>query len=641
MTEITTISYPSSNKRYAVNVANGNTTERETESNESPTKNDTRNRPEWSNKLEFLMSCISMSVGLGNVWRFPFTAYENGGGAFLIPYLIVLFVIGRPLYYMEMTLGQFTSRSSVKIWEISPLFKGIGIGQLVGTASVVSYYVSLIAITLYYIFTSFASELPWAKCEESWGNTCVDSATIANGMKDKNISIGQSVSSSQIYFLDIVLREKESIDDGIGAPDWKLTLWLLLAWIIIFLVLVRGVKSSGKAAYFLAIFPYVVMIIILIRALTLEGAIDGVIFFIKPQWGELLNPKVWYSATTQLFFSLSVGMGCVIMFSSYNNFHHNIYRDAMIVTTLDTFTSLLGGITIFSILGNLAHNLGIEDISKVVKSGTGLAFISYPDAIAKFDVVPQLFSVLFFFMLFVLGVGSAVALQSSIITAFWDSFPKQKYWHIALILSCVGFCTGLVYITPGGQWILDLVDHYGGTFLIYVLAIVEMIVIFWIYGLQDWCSDLEFMVQRRVGIYWRLCWGLITPLFMIAVFIYSLVEYKWPTYSGKQYPNDALICGIIVFAFGFSQVLIWATWTVTEDSTQTSLWTKITSAAKPSSQWGPSAEHTRKAWLKYKEESKNRREDIIYAKNHSSIVRKLYVLFGLYDDFIQLDNTRL
>ncbi|XP_065093536.1 sodium-dependent nutrient amino acid transporter 1 isoform X3 [Ochlerotatus camptorhynchus] len=516
MTEITTISYPSSNKRYAVNVANGNTTERETESNESPTKNDTRNRPEWSNKLEFLMSCISMSVGLGNVWRFPFTAYENGGGAFLIPYLIVLFVIGRPLYYMEMTLGQFTSRSSVKIWEISPLFKGIGIGQLVGTASVVSYYVSLIAITLYYIFTSFASELPWAKCEESWGNTCVDSATIANGMKDKNISIGQSVSSSQIYFLD-----------------------------------------------------------------------------------------------------------------------------AMIVTTLDTFTSLLGGITIFSILGNLAHNLGIEDISKVVKSGTGLAFISYPDAIAKFDVVPQLFSVLFFFMLFVLGVGSAVALQSSIITAFWDSFPKQKYWHIALILSCVGFCTGLVYITPGGQWILDLVDHYGGTFLIYVLAIVEMIVIFWIYGLQDWCSDLEFMVQRRVGIYWRLCWGLITPLFMIAVFIYSLVEYKWPTYSGKQYPNDALICGIIVFAFGFSQVLIWATWTVTEDSTQTSLWTKITSAAKPSSQWGPSAEHTRKAWLKYKEESKNRREDIIYAKNHSSIVRKLYVLFGLYDDFIQLDNTRL
>ncbi|EJY57747.1 AAEL008424-PB [Aedes aegypti] len=640
MPEIATISYPESKKNDEANSSHGNGNG-VVQLNASQPENAAQNRPEWSNKLEFLMSCISMSVGLGNVWRFPFTAYENGGGAFLIPYLIVLFVIGRPLYYLEMALGQFTSRSSVKIWEVSPLFKGIGIGQLVGTTSVVSYYVSLIALTLHYIFASFASELPWATCKDNWADNCVDSSLVVNEMRDSNSTSGQKVSSSQIYFLDIVLKEKDSIDDGIGAPDWKLTLWLLLAWVVIFLVLVRGVKSSGKVAYFLAIFPYVVLIIILVRALTLEGAVDGVIFFIKPQWGELLNPKVWYSATTQLFFSLSVGMGSIIMFSSYNNFHHNIYRDAMIVTTLDTFTSLLGGMTIFSILGNLAHNLGIEDISKVVKSGTGLAFISYPDAIAKFDIVPQLFSVLFFFMLFVLGVGSAVALHGAIITAFWDAFPKRKYWHLALILSTIGFCTGLVYITPGGQWILDLVDHYGGTFLIYVLAIIEMVAIFWIYGLDNWCNDIEFMVQRRVGLYWRLCWGLITPLFMIAVFIYSLVEYKWPTYSGQQYPGEALICGIFVFIFGILQVLIWAVWTVTGDSTKESVWGKITKAAKPSSQWGPCTEHTRKAWLKYKEEAKSRRDDIIYAKNHSSIVRKLCVLFGMYDDFIQLDSTRL
>ncbi|EDS39009.1 sodium/Chloride dependent amino acid transporter [Culex quinquefasciatus] len=162
---------------------------------------DQQNRPEWSNKLEFLMSCISMSVGLGNVWRFPFTAYENGGGAFLIPYIIVLFVIGRPLYYLEMILGQFTSRSSVKIWEISPLFRGIGVGQLVGTTSVVTYYVSLIAITLSYMFASFASELPWAKCEESWGEHCVDSSAIIAHAGNRNKTDEQAVSSSQIYFL--------------------------------------------------------------------------------------------------------------------------------------------------------------------------------------------------------------------------------------------------------------------------------------------------------------------------------------------------------------------------------------------------------------------------------------------------------
>nr|AAM13400.1 amino acid transporter [Aedes aegypti] len=572
--------------------------------------------------------------------RFPFTAYENGGGAFLIPYPIVLFVIGRPLYYLEMALGQFTSRSSVKIWEVSPLFKGIGIGQLVGTTSVVSYYVSLIALTLHYIFASFASELPWATCKDNWADNCVDSSLVVNEMRDSNSTSGQKVSSSQIYFLDIVLKEKDSIDDGIGAPDWKLTLWLLLAWVVIFLVLVRGVKSSGKVAYFLAIFPYVVLIIILVRALTLEGAVDGVIFFIKPQWGELLNPKVWYSATTQLFFSLSVGMGSIIMFSSYNNFHHNIYRDAMIVTTLDTFTSLLGGMTIFSILGNLAHNLGIEDISKVVKSGTGLAFISYPDAIAKFDIVPQLFSVLFFFMLFVLGVGSAVALHGAIITAFWDAFPKRKYWHLALILSTIGFCTGLVYIhlVANGYSIWSITTE---AFSDLRLAIIEMVAIFWIYGLDNWCNDIEFMVQRRVGLYVAAMLGSNNATFHDCRFHLFLVEYKWPTYSGQQYPGEALICGIFVFIFGILQVLIWAVWTVTGDSTKESVWGKISKAAKPSSQWGPCTEHTRKAWLKYKEEAKSRRDDIIYAKNHSSIVRKLCVLFGMYDDFIQLDSTRL
>lgn len=120
----------------------------------------------------------------------------------------------------------------------------------------------------------------------------------------------------------------------------------------------------------------------------------------------------------------------------------------MIVTSLDTITSLLAGVTIFAILGNLAHNLGIKDIRKVVKSGTGLAFISYPDAISKIQFVPQLFSFLFFLMLFVLGIGSVVALVSAVVTILWDQFPKFKYWQMAIFVCIVGFLCGLIYITP-------------------------------------------------------------------------------------------------------------------------------------------------------------------------------------------------
>lgn len=124
------------------------------------------------------------------------------------------------------------------------------------------------------------------------------------------------------------------------------------------------------------------------------------------------------------------------------------FRDVMIVTTLDTFTSLMAGCTIFGILGNLAHELNEDDISKVVRGGTGLAFISYPDALSRFSFVPQLFAVLFFIMLFVLGTGSAVALCGAIFNVFRDHLPQLKQWMLAFCVTCFGFVVSLVYITP-------------------------------------------------------------------------------------------------------------------------------------------------------------------------------------------------
>jgi len=200
-----------------------------------------------------------------------------------------------------------------------------------------------------------------------------------------------------------VLREHGSLADGIGEPNWTLVVFLAISWSMVFLTLVKGVKSSGKASYVLAIFPYIVLSILLVRALTLPGSLNGIKYFLTPQWDQLLNPKVWYAAVTQVFFSLSVCFGNIIMYSSYNKFGHNVYRDANIVCTLDTFTSLLAGCCIFGILGHLAHEIGVEDVSTVVKGGAGLAFISYPEAIAKFKTLPQLFSVLFFLMLYMLG----------------------------------------------------------------------------------------------------------------------------------------------------------------------------------------------------------------------------------------------
>ncbi|XP_037818800.1 sodium-dependent nutrient amino acid transporter 1-like [Lucilia sericata] len=557
-----------------------------------------KERANWGNGLEFLMSCISMSVGLGNVWRFPFTAYENGGGAFLIPYLVVLFFIGKPMYYLEMILGQFSSKGSVKVWSICPSFLGVGYGQAFGTVCVITYYSSLIALTLYYMVVSCQAILPWTYCREEWGLDCLDSLPKPDAIQHHNAS-HKLTSSSELYFTEIVAKEKLQIADGLGMPNLYLTLTLFVSWIVIFLVIRRGVKSSGKAAYFLAIFPYLVLIALLIRSVTLDGAVDGIIFFLNPQWNELLNLKVWKEAVVQCFFSLAVGCGPIIMFSSYNRFNHPIYRDAMIVTSLDTVTSMLAGITIFGILGNLAHNLNITNIKEVVKSGTALAFISYPDAIAKFQAIPQLFAVLFFFMLFVLGVGSIVALQSTIVTIICDQYKSLKYWVVALITSICGFLLGVVYVTPGGQWILNLVDFYGGTYVIFALAIFEIVGVIWIYGLQNFCDDVEFMTHRKVSMYWRICWSFLTPVMMTIIFIYSVITIEPLTYKGIDYPDSANAAGWIIFIIGILQFPLWGLWYIKSHYKESFL-TSFVVSLKSTEYWGPSNPETRAKWYAYK-----------------------------------------
>uniref|UniRef100_A0A7G3B050 Transporter n=1 Tax=Lutzomyia longipalpis TaxID=7200 RepID=A0A7G3B050_LUTLO len=468
---------------------------------ESEAQEGAENRATWGNSIEFLMSCISMSVGLGNIWRFPFIAYENGGGAFLIPYIIVLIIVGKPMYYMEMILGQFTSRSSVKIWAVSPIFKGIGIGQMVGTCSVISYYCSMIGLTLNYLFSSFQSELPWSRCREEWGENCVDSKPNPN-----QTNIENGVSSSEFYFMKEVLKAKEQIDDGIGVPDWKMTLWLLLAWVLVFIIISRGVKSSGKAAYFLAIFPYVVMIILLIRACTLEGAGEGILFFIKPQFSELLNPKVWKEAVVQCFFSLATGMGPIIMFASYNNFHHNVYR-------------------------------------------------------------------------------------------------------------------------LGGQWMLDLVDHYGGTFLIFALAVVELVAIFWVYGLADFILDTQFMCKRYLGIYWRYCWSFVTPVFMMAIFIYYMATLKPLTFGDSHYPEAAHVAGWILFGIGLLQLPLWASYAI---GCRGSFMDNVRKSARPTEEWGPKNPKYYLEWKQFKADIKARNDLYNAERNYPKWKIALRNFFGIY-----------
>ena len=298
-------------------------------------------RQKWSNDTELLLALISMSVGISNVWRFPYTAYENGGGAFLVPYLIVVTFISRPLYFFESCLGQFSGCSAVKVWNMVPLFRGIGISQLIAVTYCVSYYTTLIGLATYYFFVSFQSELPWSSCnpnrtiEDKY--VCVDLTSnhsiatneefkediLNNFQNNETISV---ISPAEEYLIYHVLKQKESIVNGIGSPDAVLTGCLVFVFVILFISMAKGTESTGKVAYLNAIFPYIVMITLITKVFTLPGAWDGVKFLFVPKWEELSNLSVWYKALMQSFYSLTIGVGSLQNYTSSNHFRHNLYR---------------------------------------------------------------------------------------------------------------------------------------------------------------------------------------------------------------------------------------------------------------------------------------------------------------------------
>ncbi|XP_055531743.1 sodium-dependent nutrient amino acid transporter 1-like [Wyeomyia smithii] len=578
----------------------------------SDQKESTPVRDKWGKDVEFMLSCIAYSVGFGNVWKFPYTALKNGGGAFLIPYLVVLFIVGRPIYYLEMVMGQFSSRGCVKLYDLSPAMRGIGIGQSIAMFVVMTYYTPVLAITFRYLVASFSVELPWAKCDPTWPN-CIDSDFV--GQTTSNASIPLKA-SAELYFLNSVMHKNNSLYEGIGTPDWKLVLCLAFSCLCVATMLIKGIKSSGKASYFLAIFPYVIILILLIHACTLEGAFDGILYFLTPQWDQLLNVTVWYEAVTQCFFSLSVCFGGIIAYASFNNFSNNVYKDAMIISWLDTLTSIIAGCIVFGVIGNLAYVTEQHDIQQVVKSGAGLTFMTYPDAIAKFDLLPQLFSALFFLMLFIVGLGSNLGVTTSIVTAIRDQCPGLKNWHVVIGVVGTGFLFGLMYLTPGGLDLLDLLDYYGAKYVTLTLAVFELVTLAWIYGVDRICRDIKFMLNRSTSLFWRICWGIVTPLVTMLILLLSFVEYE-----AFAVPTGYNVLGWCIYIIAILQLPGWALYAALRLSSKTldSMIESVRKSFRPLSEWGPEMVETR---LRYQEELEQHHTTTPRDRNVSHAIRR-------------------
>ncbi|GAB6029247.1 Solute carrier 6 [Chamberlinius hualienensis] len=564
-------------------------------------------RGNWGNRWEFLLSCVGLSVGLGNVWRFPYLAAANGGGAFLIPYIIMLILVGKPMYYMELAFGQFGGLGPVTIWRCTPIAKGIGVAMLVVTFIVAIYYNVLMCYTIFYIAASFQSTVPWSECNPEWAD--MDTCFVLSNKSQLaafNGTNSSRISSSQQYWERYVLDISDGIHE-LNGVKWDLALCLLLSWVIVCGCLFKGIKTSGKVIYFAATFPYVILLTLLIRGLLLEGSTKGILYFIIPDWSKLTDIKVWKAAAGQMFFSLSVSMGGLIMYSSYNPFKNNVHRDAMVVSILDTVTSFISGLVIFSILGAMAHDMDVP-VESVVKEGPGLAFVAYPEALSRLPV-PQLWSVLFFFMLFILGLDSEFAMIETISTCVSDEYPqlRRHKTKLCIILCVVCYLLGLPCVTRGGQYVLTMLDEYGSSTSLIFIAICECIAIAWVYGISRLCDDIEYMLGNRPGYYWKATWTITSPIALAFIFTYAVIDYK-PLKYGKsyEYPTWANALGWMIFLISILQIPIWGFICVFRQNAST-LSEKFKLAKAPTSEWGPSDKSLKDDYLMLIEKKKNKK----------------------------------
>lgn len=497
-------------------------------------------------------------------FRFPYLAYENGGGAFLIPYLIMLFLAGKPMYFMELAMGQFGG-GPLTFWKCSPLLKGVGAAMVLCSAIVCIYYNVVMSYALYYMAQSFQTELPWTRCDPQWaaGTGCV--VRLANATMPPD-----SKSSSQVFWERKVLDLSSGIED-LNGVKWDLALCLLVSWIVVIACLAKGVKTSGKVIYFAATFPYVILLSLLVAGLTQTGAWDGVKYFLYPDWSKLWTIQVWQAAASQMFFSLGVSLGGLIMYSSYNEFRHNIFRDAMIVSVLDTLTSIVSGLVIFSILGAMSHEFGV-DLKDVVKGGPGLAFVAYPEALSRLPM-PQLWSVLFFVMLYTLGLDSEFAILECVVTAVADECKMVRRHKLKFTIGfgCLFACLGILCVTRGGQYVFQILDYYGASVPLVFMAMTECIGLAWVYGFDNFAFDVYYMLGKNLGWYWRVTWKYTAPIILTFIAGLSLYEHRPLSYDAYDFPDWCDVIGWLLTAIILGQIPLWALYAILRQSKGTFL----------------------------------------------------------------------
>ncbi|WP_288550551.1 sodium-dependent transporter [uncultured Brachyspira sp.] len=465
-----------------------------------------QHRGQWGTRAGFILAAIGSAVGLGNIWRFPYMVASNGGGAFMIVFLIAMLTAGIPIMILEFSIGHKTHRSAPGALKfLNTKWEWLGWLQVFTCFAIVIYYSVIIAWSLSYGLFSLQGL--------KWGT---DTAAFFTG-------------------------EYLKLESGfsLGSFNLSVAIPLIIVWVIIFASVIGGVKDGIEKAnkIFMPLLA-ILVVIILIRGITLPGALAGLDYMFKPDFSKLLNPQVWIAAYGQVFYSMSVAFGIMITYSSYLPDDSDIANNAFMTGFADTSFSLFAGLTVFSIMGYMAYSQGKEVAEVAGSGGIGLAFMVFPEAINALPGFNGIFGLVFFLVLSFAGLTSAISLAEVVISSFIDKFHFNRK-KVAVIVILIQGLISMVYATGSGLNILDIVDAFLNNYNIVVSGLIEIVLVAWVYKLGDFKELINKVSEFRVGLWWDFCLKFLTPIFLAIMLALKLINDFQKPYG--NYPQAALI----------------------------------------------------------------------------------------------------
>jgi NSS family neurotransmitter:Na+ symporter len=450
-------------------------------------------RERWTSRVHFLFAAIGSAIGLGNVWRFPYITYEYGGGAFLIPWIIGLIVMGVPWLMMEFGMGHYFQKSAPGVFRgVGKKWEWVGWWPVFVAFLIVSYYAVVMAWSLRYVISSVTM---------AWGR-------------------GQAgAEGAEGFFFGNILNISEG-PAQLGSPVWLTLLMLAIIWIVLYFIMWKGAGTIGKVALWTVSIPWALIVIILIRGLTLPGAVQGLNYYLTPDLAALGDPEVWFGALSQIAFTLSLGMAGMFAYGSFLTKKSDVSNNALITSFSNCATSFFAGFAVFSIVGFIMQALSIP-VEEVTASGLSLAFVTFPVGISMMPAGSSIIGILLFLTLFFLGIDSAFFLaHGGVISPIKDKFGTSG--KKATIIVCIlGFLVGILYTTKGGLYWLDIIDRATAFYGLLITGAVASIVVGWKFKAENLRQHLNSTSDIKFGRWWNWMLKIVVPAGLLFVAIYG------------------------------------------------------------------------------------------------------------------------